>query len=172
VSSTSALRKLGALSGSERRMLVRATVSLAIMRIAVVVLPFRTIARALGLHEGWTPSAIDPVERRRAAQIGRAVRSAASHTPWDSTCLMQALAAAALLRRSRIGATLYLAVAKDAATPEGMIAHAWLSCGELVLTGGAERERFTPIARFAVTAARPWPDRSRRAGARWPGRSP
>jgi hypothetical protein len=64
---------------------------------------------------------------------------------------VQALAAAALLRRRGTGATLYLGVAKTAGAPEGLSAHAWLRCGELVLTGAAERTLFTTIASFVLT---------------------
>jgi hypothetical protein len=151
-------------------MLVRATVALAIMRLAAL-LPFRTIAGAIGLLEGQAPDATDPADAEYAAQIGWAVRSAAAHAPWKSTCLMQALAAAALLRRREIGATLYLGVAKEAAEPGGMIAHAWLRCGALVLTGDSERERFTVLASFAlaggdVRLSRPDPPLPRRVEAR------
>jgi hypothetical protein len=103
----------------------------------------------IGLRQGETPETLDPAMRAQAAAVGWAVRAAASHAPWESTCLVQALAGAALLRHRRIDGTLYLGVAKDAAAAESMSAHAWLRCGDLVLTGGAERARFTPIASFA-----------------------
>src|SRR5205807_7326381 len=89
----------------------------------------------------------------QAVRVGCAVRSAAAHVPWESTCLMQALAAAALLRQKEIGSTLYLAVAKDVDAPDGMLAHAWLRSGQRVLTGDADRERFTVIASLAVASA-------------------
>ena len=73
-------------------MLMRATVTLAIMRVAVGLLPFRTIARAIGLRTGQSAAVTDPATEEQAIQVGRAIRSAAAHTPWQSTCLMQALA--------------------------------------------------------------------------------
>ena len=81
----------------------------------------------------------------RAETIGWAVRAVAARLPWESTCLMQALAAAALLRRRRIPLTLTLGVAKDGSEME---AHAWVVCGEQVLVGGGGHERFTPLASY------------------------
>jgi hypothetical protein len=135
---------------AQRRLLVRAGVALAVMRLAVR-LPFRTLRTIMGLHRGETAEVVEPGALAHASAVGWAVRAAASYTPWESTCLMQALAAAALLRHQRIDGTLYLGVAKETRTAEGMTAHAWLRCGELVLTGAGERARYTPIASFACT---------------------
>jgi hypothetical protein len=118
---------------------------------AALWLRFGTVARVMGLHRGETPELVDPGSLRDAAEIGWAVRTAAAHAPWTTTCLMQALAAAVLLRRRRIDATLYLGVANASGARDGLTAHAWLRCGELVLTGGGERGAFTTIGSFAAT---------------------
>ncbi len=148
-SMTAALARFRRRPAEQRRLLVRAGLMLGLMRIAIR-LPFRNVARAIGLHQGEAAESVAPEAVARAATIGWAVRAAATHTPWESTCLVQGLAAAVLLRRHRIEGTLYLGVARDNDTPEGLSAHAWLRCGELVLTGGAERDRFTPVASFAT----------------------
>jgi hypothetical protein len=150
VSPIELLRKLEARPWSERRLLARAALSLAIMRVAVDALPFRLIAAATGLGEGRSAQTVDPATEWQAAGVGRAVRVAAAHAPWETTCLAQALAASSLLRRRGISSTLYLAVASDDAAPERMIAHAWLRCGSLVLTGATQPGRFTVIASFAT----------------------
>jgi hypothetical protein len=152
-------------------MLARAALSLAIMRLAIDAVPFRLIAAATGLSEGLSAEAVDPATERLAAGVGRAVRGAAAHTPWEATCLAQALTASSLLRRRGISSTLYLAVANDDAAPKGMIAHAWLRCGSLVLTGATRPGRFTVIASFATdeTASLRGSvvDRCRSAGCFW-----
>lgn len=135
---------------AQRRLLVRAGVALAVMRLAIR-LPFRTLSRVMGLRRGETAEAVEPSALARASAVGWAVRAAASYTPWESTCLMQALAAAVLLRRWQIDGTLYLGVATETRAAEGMTAHAWLRCGDLVLTGASERARYTPIASFVCT---------------------
>jgi hypothetical protein len=81
--------------------------------------------------------------------IGRAVRSAAANTPWKSVCLPQAVAGQWMLKRRRIAATLYLGVAKKDADPEQLAAHAWLRCGDAILTGTAGHRQFTVVASFA-----------------------
>jgi hypothetical protein len=145
-----ALARFRRRSAEQRRLLVRAALMLGVMRLAVR-LPFRAVSRAIGLHLGEASESVAPEAMARAAAIGWAVRAAASYTPWTSTCLVQALAAAVLLRRHRIDGTLYLGVAREDDTPEGLTAHAWLRCGEVVLTGAAERARYTPVASFATS---------------------
>jgi hypothetical protein len=143
--------------GPQRRLLVRAGLTLVVMRVATR-LPFTTLARVLGLRQGQTPEEVRAETVARAAAVGWAIRAAASYLPWESTCLVRALAGAVLLRRSQIGGTLYLGVATETEAAEGMSAHAWLRCGELVLTGEAERARYTPVASFVCRDAGIEPD--------------
>jgi hypothetical protein len=91
-----------------------------------------------------------------AQRVGWAVRAVAGRTPWTSTCLMQAVAGAALLRRRRIPAQVHFGVAKDPAQPDGLSAHAWLTCGGRVLTGdGPQRERFAAVGVYGVCGTKP-----------------
>jgi hypothetical protein len=83
-----------------------------------------------------------------AARVGRAVVGAAANTPWRSACLEQAVAAAGLLRRGGIPGTLYLGVARDPTQPDGMAAHAWLRCGNVMVTGAAGHERFAVVGMY------------------------
>jgi hypothetical protein len=139
---------VGALPRRQRLLLVQATVALAAMRIAIRALPFRMIARLLGLEQLRTRDAHgrgDP----RAAEVGWALRAAAAHVPWQSTCLVQALAGAAMLRRRRIPSTLSLGVSREPADRQ-LIAHAWLRCGDEILTGAEGRDRFVELTSFAV----------------------
>lgn len=142
------LRRVGALPRGQRLLLAQATIALAVMRVAIRTLPFRVIARLLRLERIRSP---EPHGRgdARAAEIGWALRAAAAHTPWESTCLVQALAGAAILRRRRIPSTLSLGVAREAADRQ-LIAHAWLRCGDEVLTGDEGRDRFVELTSFAV----------------------
>ena len=71
----------------------------------------------------------------------------ARHLPWDCTCLAQALAGKAMLRVRGVPSTLYLGLAKTGEVQ--LQAHAWLRCGERILTGWQEKGRFTVIATFA-----------------------
>jgi hypothetical protein len=133
----------------DRALLMRATVALAIARVAIALVPFRVIARTLGLRLVGVPPPNDVPCPDPARRVGWAVCTAAANVPWRSTCLIQALAGSMMLTRSGIESTLSVGVAKDGLAPTDVIAHAWLRCGEAVLTGDTEDDRFAELATFA-----------------------
>jgi len=145
------LRELRACSRPDRLVLAEAGLGLLSAVIAVRTLPFRHTARLVGLREGATVPDASGQQLERAERVGWAVRAVAARAPWTSTCLMQAVAGAALLRRRRIPAELHLGVAKDAADPGGLAAHAWLTCAGHVLTGdGPHRKRYAVLGVYRV----------------------
>lgn len=148
-STTTRLRKLRGVPSRDRALLLRAAVSLAITRAAIAVMPFRLITQALGLRRVGVPPPRDVPCPNVAWRVGWAVRTAAANLPWSSTCLTQAVAGALMLSRSGVGPTLSVGVAKDGRAPNCLIAHAWLRCGEAVLTGETEEDRFVELATFA-----------------------
>ena len=143
------LSKLRRLSWPDRRLVLEALVWLAAMRLAVRWVPFLRIVSWMRLEPGETPTQPAPAV---AGQIGWAVRGVAARTPWQSACLVQALAAARMLQRRRLAATLYLGAARNPARRDELQAHAWLRCGALVLTGESESRHFPVLARFRERA--------------------
>jgi len=142
-----ALRKLRTLSWAERRLALEALAWLAVMRLAVRTVKFRRLVRWLRLEQGETPA--QPAPNPGAAErVGWAVRGAAARTPWESACLVQALAAARMLQERGLPATLYLGAARKPDRREELHAHAWLRCGKVVLTGENESRRFAVVAAF------------------------
>jgi hypothetical protein len=143
-------------SPQEHHLLAEAALALVLATIAVRTLPFRRTARFAGLSEGATASEVTIEQLACAERVGRAVRAVASRTPWTSTCLMEAVAGAALLRRRRIPAEVHFGVAKDSARPDGLAAHAWLTCGGRVLTGdGPQRQRYATLGVYSVCGNAP-----------------
>ena len=68
-----------------------------------------------------------------AASVSRIVNRICTKTSWESKCLVRALTAQKLLKRKKIHSTMYLGCKME----EGkMVAHAWLRCGEMYVTGG------------------------------------
>jgi hypothetical protein len=65
--------------------------------------------------------------------IGWAINSAAARVPWRSDCLLQAMAGSMWLDRIQRTYKLNIGVRKNAAG--GLEAHAWLTSGDLVVTG-------------------------------------
>lgn len=147
---TSDLNKWRSRPGPDRWLLLEAVFWLILLRVAIELLPFRRIARFLGLGQAAHGTAVERKRTDEAERIAWAVNTAATRLSWTNTCLVQALTGAALMSRHAIPGTLYLGVTKDANAPEGISAHAWLSCGDEILTEAAGHERFTIIATFKV----------------------
>jgi hypothetical protein len=133
----------------ERALLMEAFVLLGIARLAIFILPFKWLAITLGRHMKETCVVMTPSDILYARRVGQAVRSAANNTPWESLCLVQAVAAKWMLKQRHVAGTLYLGVTKDAAKTEGLKAHAWVRCGHIILTGREGHKQFTVVAMFS-----------------------
>jgi hypothetical protein len=121
------LRKLVALRGEERRLLLAATALLAVVRLGLWALPLRTVHRLLALST--------PMGLRRAAMrpIGWAVGVGSAYVP-HATCLTQALVAQALLRRHGLAGELRIGVGRGA--DGAFAAHAWVESEGEIIVGG------------------------------------
>lgn len=133
-------------SGADQRLLLEAFCLLAIARFAIFAVPFRRIAPWLGQMMVESPP-YAPKREGLIEQVSNSIQTAARYTPWESKCLAQAMAAKMMLKWRNIPSTLYLGVAKDVKT--GVKAHAWLRCGDRILTGSQNHKEFTVIACFA-----------------------
>ncbi|USJ02802.1 lasso peptide biosynthesis B2 protein [Xanthomonas prunicola] len=149
------LAAFGRLPRFERLLLVPAWILLGLARAAVRWLGFRRLAHWVGDQVAVPPALprLDTRAQRRAMQIGRTVRLAARHTPWDSNCLAQALAAHYLLGLFRVAHLLCLGVTHS--DDDGQLqAHAWVLAGSTRVTGGRTAERFTRVGCFVPRAWR------------------
>jgi hypothetical protein len=143
------LRKFSSRSWQERWMFAEAFVLLGVMRAAIVLSPFRKITAHLGLTPGASPEVFESALSVKPTDIGWAIQAAAARTPWKSACLAQALTGMLMLGRRGINATLYLGVARDESGAEAMAAHAWLRCGDAILTGAGGVERYAALSSFS-----------------------
>lgn len=133
----------------EQLLLLEAFALLGVARLLVLSVPFRWLAASLGERMRESQPEAAPADLHLARLIGQAVRSAAGNTPWQSVCLPQAVAGQWMLKRRDIAATLYLGVTKESSRAEQLAAHAWLRCGDLILTGAAGHRQFTVVATFS-----------------------
>jgi hypothetical protein len=132
-------------------LLLEALALLALARMAVLLLPFRWVARVLGKQEAQTPEQEVAAKDWQARRIGAMVRDTARNVLWTSKCLDQALAAKVMLARRGIATTVYFGVNVD---EQGQLAaHAWLRSGTRYVTGGKIRDRYTVINTFADEGA-------------------
>jgi hypothetical protein len=142
-SGTRRLRKFVRLPASERRLLVKAALLLVAIRLGLGLLPFQTLRHLLA-QVAEAPTGFRGTNRSSTEGIARAVEVAGRHLPGAGTCLTQALAAEVLLRRQGYPSLLHIGVLRG---EEGRLeAHAWLKSGDKVVIGGAELERYMPLA--------------------------
>jgi len=136
------------LSGADRRAAVVAFLALAFWRIALLLVPWRVVAR-------WVARGRPAPARRDdtwPATVRRAI-ARASRVPAHPTCLVQALAGVGMLRRGGFPATLCLGVRRG--DDARVAAHAWLECGGAVVTGDVEAlQAYSELLRID-DAARP-----------------
>ena len=138
-----------ALSPQERKLFLEAYIMLAFMRAAILTISFKRLTRFLH-HSKDTirPSALTGEQLHTAKCIGKAINQAMGNTPWKSACLAQALTAQRMLKKRDISGVFYLGVKKDKNAEEKMAAHAWLQCGESIITGEKGHEAFTILSVF------------------------
>ena len=139
-------RRLAALSAQERLCLLRAAVIVAIVRLALQVLPFRRVHAFMGVQR------MEPQRPGRvpARQWAWAVAVVSRRIP-GASCLTQALALQWLLARAGKSSSIHLGVAKHVTV--GFEAHAWLESGGEILIGGDESlDRYSPILTMPADA--------------------
>ena len=135
------------LSCWEQWLFIEAFCLTGIVRLAILLLPFRWLAPALGKHKQESPMIEDILKFETARRIGWVVETVSRYTPWESKCLVQAIVGKIMLRKRGIANTLYLGVGKD--ERKSLVAHAWLRCGEKMLTGGQGYRWFTIVGKFS-----------------------
>ena len=117
----------------------------AFYRAQVLLVPSRKLEKSWGQRDTESPEDAEPWHYRYACVVADEVTGISDRTPWESKCLVRALTARYLLHRKGIKTTLYLGVGKD--ENGKMIAHSWLRCGKMYVTGG-NGEGFGVVAKF------------------------
>lgn len=140
------LHRFMALSFADKKLFLEAYGMLAMMRAAILIIPFKKLTK--GLKHTSSAPVLEPLntkESEMAHKIAKAISQAAAHTPWESACLAQSLTAKRMLRRQRIHGLLYLGVTKDS---EDIKAHSWTQCGDVIVTGEVGCKAFRIISVF------------------------
>jgi hypothetical protein len=143
----SPFRKLARLDATQRALLMEASCVVPLVRVALSLLPFRVVHRAIAaatrkLHRSTSSTSRTP------ERITWAVAVVAARVP-RASCLTQALAATLLLVRHGHAATLRLGVAKN---DDGTLrAHAWLESGGRAILGEPAPGAFIPFPPVAFS---------------------
>jgi hypothetical protein len=134
------------LSSRDRALLIEAFLFTGLIRFKILFFHFYKLASYSGKHKEESPWEISHGEKIIVNEIGDAVNLVCKYTPWESKCLVKALTVQIMLKKRKIGSTIYLGVARDKKNKP--IAHAWLRSGTDIITGGYEYKRFTEVAKF------------------------
>lgn len=143
------VRKYFLLPGEQKKLFVEAYLTLGFYRIAILIRSFKTLVAELDQNDKSTPAEFPDEKKQLALLIGDAVTTAANYTPWKSTCLVQALTAQRMLRKRKIAGRFHLGVTINSADNDPLAAHAWLVCGDEILTGKAGLEYYTILSTFS-----------------------
>jgi hypothetical protein len=124
---------------------IRAALLVVLIRLGLWLLPFRMLCSLLD-RWAWAGRgsrvAGRPSDAALAAHVARYVERISRYVP-AASCLTQALAAQALLRRHGVAVRLRIGVVK--AGPRRLMAHAWVEAGDRVILGATEPGLFTPL---------------------------
>jgi len=150
-------RKLRALSTADRWLLAEAGLLLLVCRIGLWLLPYARLRRMV---DGTSPPAPEP-PRDFPERVSWAIGALARRLP-AMTCLVQSLAAHALLRRAGCPAELRIGVqagARNAVKP--LEAHAWVECeGRIVVGDVPDLAEYSVLRASAPPATAAAPRRS------------
>lgn len=132
------------LAPADRRLLVRAGLHVAALRIGLSLLPFAVVRR----YCHWAAPRQPPMPSRSDAahRVAWAVGVVSRRIP-NATCLTRALAAQILLAQLGLASRVWIGVAKGVGTP--LSAHAWVeSDGQIVLGAVEDLAAYTPLTVF------------------------
>lgn len=122
---------------------------LGVARAIILAVPFNRFVRYLGASSGITPQTpvLDPQQRIRAQQVGIVITMAARYTPWDSNCFPQGIVACLLLRLYQVPYSICFGLGRKA-DDAVLIAHAWVTAGQVPVVGSLGAQRFTTVGVF------------------------
>ena len=147
------LKQFAELNTEDRRVFVKAWFLLGWVRAAILMTSFKRLTRKLEHHpELARGTQLNGQQLVKADRIGTLVAMAARYTPWESLCLVQVLVVQRLLAQQHIPGQFYLGVRRESESnvdPNGLSAHAWLQCGEAIVSGAAGHESFTIVSTFS-----------------------
>jgi hypothetical protein len=122
---------------------VEAWLALHWSKVLILVFPFHKIAARLGNPQLETPA--DDVSNEEVGVVVVAISRAIKYAMYPCGCFDKSLAAMMLLKRRNISATIYFGLKRDAGFLQ---AHAWLRCGNKIITGGLGQDQYSPVAWF------------------------
>jgi transglutaminase superfamily protein len=131
------LLKFISLPAADRWLLITAIIALIKARLMVTFVPVRKILQPVTPR---TEAAYPDID---VARIGWAVEAASRIVPTAKNCLVRAIAGRAMLARCGVRSQIQLGIGKN--SPDTLSGHAWLECGEMIITGAGEHRNFAAM---------------------------
>ena len=139
--------KVRKVSGRDWWLFVSAICWTGIARILIVFVPLKRFSFLLGIHMKETPKTAVSENMVLLRAVGVGITRASRFVPWRCKCYESAIAAKMILRGYGLQTTLYYGVTKD--QDKKLIAHAWVRCGDYIVTGRPGMKWFTVVGTFA-----------------------
>ena len=144
----STIRAFCRLDRIDRRLILEALVLVTLVRASIVVLRFTTLRRGAGAYVWLRSRGSRACDRRvSAGRVAWAVNAVARRLPVRTSCLVDAIAADAMLRRRGFASAFRVGVRRPDRRP--LDAHAWVECEGEVVVGGVDE-----LAAYAILAPR------------------
>lgn len=141
------LRTVTGLPGTTFFLFFKAVCLSAMVRFTLLFLPFGKVLGWLGTTNAETARDVPEKAAAYAQKVKTAIWLCNKYTPWKTECYVQALTARLLLRSRNIPSTIYIGFYRD--KQQAMKGHAWLRCGQLIVTGNKTHTTFQVHAYFS-----------------------
>lgn len=135
------------LAGVERSLFIQGCIIGFKHSVITTLFPMRWYTNKLGFKGNESIYSINENDLLIVKRVERAMRRVQKYFPWKIKCFSAALTAKTLLKKNNIQSTIYIGVKRS--SNDKMMAHAWLRCGNIVLTGKEEMKNFTPLVYFS-----------------------
>lgn len=132
----------------EKMLALRLLVLLPKSRWAVKRVPFKEVAARMGTLGDGAITEVSSKGLETAKRMGILTKSMSAWMPFRTLCFEQALSCAALLRRKKIAHCIHFGVKKHHSDAQRLEAHAWLQCGNAIVTGRKGHREFKRVSSF------------------------
>lgn len=132
------------LSAKNKLLVLKIPILLIYFKLRLRFIPFKKIVAKL--HTETDDFVLTEERTQYIHRISITLHKISNILPWRCTCLEKALAGKYLLAENNIPSTLYLGATIGHASK--FAAHAWLTCADIVLIGGKEKDRYAVVGSF------------------------
>lgn len=136
-------------SWQEKKLVTTAFVYAMAVRFLMKYVKFKRYEKYLGSRLSEHSDAYPEKDNDTIRLVRRVVLSVSKNTPWESKCMVQAVACLWILRRYGIKSNLYLGIKKDPEDASKLKAHAWLKIGEIPITGAPQHRSYKTVNYYA-----------------------